>query len=138
MAKKDVKVGVREGGGPPPGYCWAVHVLDTAFDEAMGFLTEGQYQHAAQLVKELAREADPSHSVGLSVDAIEDFHELRDKGGILGSINLRVFFHLDARRSVLLVLGAINKKNDGATPQWAKLRMRNRLRRYLRGEYRGP
>jgi hypothetical protein len=138
MAKRDVKVGVHEGGGPPPGYRWSVHILDVAHAEAIDLLDEDQYQHAAQQVKELAREDDPSHSVTQSVDSIEAFLELRDKGGILGNINLRIFFHLDAERSVLLVLGVINKKNDGPTPKGDKVRMRNRLRRHLRGEYGGP
>jgi hypothetical protein len=138
MAKRDVKVGVNEGGGPPPGYRWSVHLLDVAFDEAMSFLDADQYQHAAQLVKELAREQDPSHSAGQSVDAVGDFLELRDKGGILRNINLRVFFHLDADRSVLVVLGAIHKKNDGPTPPWVKTRINNRLRRYRRGDLTGP
>ena len=138
MAKKDLRTGVHEGGGPPPGYRWSVLVLEDAFEEAMAFLDEDQYQHAAQQVKELAREEDPSHSVTQSIDAIEDFHELRDKGGILGNINLRVFFYLDSDRSLIVVFGATNKKNDGPTPRRVKLRMRSRLRRYLRGEYRGP
>jgi hypothetical protein len=135
MAKKDLKVGVHEGGGPPPGYRWSVQVLNVAFGEAMSFLDADQYQHASQQVKELAREADPSHSVTQSVDRVEDFYELRDKGGILGNINLRIFFHLNVDQSVMVILGAINKKNDGPTPQGVKVTVRNRLRRYLRGEY---
>jgi hypothetical protein len=138
MAKKDVKVGVHEGGGPPPGYRWSVHVLQAAFVEANKFLCQDQYQHVAQQIKELAREDDPSHSLTQSIDAIEDFFELKDKWGILRNINLRVFFHLDSDRSILLVLGAINKKNDGPTPRGDKIRMRNRLRRYKRGEFQGP
>lgn len=138
MAKRDLRVGVHGGGGPPPGYRWSVHVLGAAFDEVKGFLDEDQYQHAAWQVKELAREADPSHSIAQSIDRVEDFHEFRDKGGILGNVNLRIFFPLDTTRSVILVLGAVNKKNDGPTPQWVKVRMRNRLRKYRRGEYEGP
>lgn len=86
MAKRHVKVGVREGGGPPPGYRWTVHILNVAFVEAMDLLDADQYQHAAQQVRELAREDDPSHSVTQSVDSIEAFFELRDKGGILGNM----------------------------------------------------
>jgi hypothetical protein len=137
MAKKDLKVGVNEGGGPPPGYRWSVHIIQAAFVEANKFLSEDQYQHAAHQIKELASEDDPSHSISQSIDAIETFFELRDKGGILGNINLRIFFHLDRDRSILLVLGAINKKNDGPTPIGDKIRMRNRLKRYKRGEFQG-
>lgn len=138
MAKRDIKIGVHLGAGPPPGYLWSVHILDVARGEAREFLNEDQYQHASQLVRELAREADPSHSVTQKVDPIEEYFELSDKGGILARINLRVFFHLDPGRSVLLVLGAVNKKNDGPTRMADRIRMRNRLRRYLRREYDGP
>src|SRR5215469_490289 len=113
--KRPVKVGVLRGGGPPPGYQWNVHILDLAFDETMGFCNGDQYQHLAMQMKELAREEDPTHSQTLSVDAIEDFHELRDKGGILGGMNVRVFFFLDKKIQALVVLGAIKKQNDGPT-----------------------
>src|SRR5947209_3401899 len=115
--KKDVKVGVERGGGPPPGYLWDVLILNVAYDEAMKFLSEDQYQHLAMQFKQLAREADPTHSVTASVDAIEDFHELRDKGGILGGMNVRVFFYLHKVKSALVVLGAIKKQNAGPTPR---------------------
>ena len=38
MEQKPIKVGVTEGQGPPPGYNWSVWILDSAFDEAQGFL----------------------------------------------------------------------------------------------------
>ncbi len=106
--------------------------------EANGFLTPDQYQHAACLIKDLATEADPTHSITQSVDAIEEYHEVRDKGGILGKINLRVFFYLDKERKVLLVLGAINKRQEDQTPKSVKLRMRRRLRKYLNSEWIWP
>lgn len=43
----DVKVGVRQGGGPPPGYRWTVLIPDLAYTEAMKFLSDDQYQHLA-------------------------------------------------------------------------------------------
>lgn len=134
----NIKVGVRVGGGPPPGYQWNVWVTDLARDEASGELDEDQYQHMALQVKDLAREADPTHSRTASVDAIEDFHELRDSGGILGGKNIRVFFYLDKERKALLVLGVINKQNNGPTPIGDKKRMSRRLRKYLSGELSGP
>jgi hypothetical protein len=72
------------------------------------------------------------------IDQIEDFHQLRDKGGILGKLNVRVFFYLDHRRRALVVLGAIKKQNDGPTPKGDPMRMSRRLRRYLRGEFEEP
>ena len=134
MAKHDITVGVHQGGGPPPHYRWSVHILEIAFREAVGFLKDYQYEHVSELIREL----DPSHSQTQSVDAIEDFFELRDKGGVLGNVNLRVFFYLDKDRSVILILGAISKKNDGPTPLGDKVRVRNRLRKYLRGDFERP
>jgi hypothetical protein len=138
MAEREIKIGVQQGGGPRPGYRWAVHILDMAYDEARDFLNEDQYQHVAMQVKDLARDQDPTHSMTQSIDAIEDYHELRDKGGILGNLNVRVFFYLDRAKSALVILGATKKQNDGPTPPGDKIRMSRRLRKYLRGEFEGP
>ena len=48
---KDVKVGVSRAGGPPPGYRWAVHILNEAFDEVMKFLNEDQHSHSGAPVQ---------------------------------------------------------------------------------------
>jgi hypothetical protein len=134
----ELKVGVQKGGGPPPGYFWTVLVADVAYAEATKFLNQDQYLHMAMQVKELARESDPTHSQTASVDAVEDFFELRDKGGILGGMNVRVFFLLDKANGALVVLGAIKKQNDGPTPKADKMRMARRRRKYLNGDYDGP
>lgn len=138
---EDLKVGVWRGGGPPPGYHFTVLIPDVAYTEANKFLTPDQYNHAAEMMKDLATHDDPTHSDTQRVEAIENFHELKDKGGILGKINLRVFFYVDTRNPVdhvLLVLGAINKGTEGQTPQSVCIRMRRRLRKYLNGEWRLP
>lgn len=70
-----------------------------------------------------------------SVRAIEDFHELRDKGGILGGMNVRVFFYLDKDHDAIVILGAIKKQNDGPTPVGDKKRMARRKRLYLGGGF---
>jgi hypothetical protein len=132
---KQVKVGVTQGGGPPPGYRWGVDILAEGYQEVMKFVNENQYCHLALQFKELAREADPSHPLTADVDAIEDFFELRDKGGILGGLNVRIFFLLDKEKSRIVVLGGIKKQNDGPTPVGAKIRMRRRTRKYRNGEY---
>jgi hypothetical protein len=126
---------VQRGGGPPPGYKWTVWIADVAHREARKFLNADQYQHIAMQIKELARADDPTHSETASVDAIEDFHELRDKGGILGGMNVRVFFYLDKPKKALVILGAIKKQNDGPTPKPDKIRMARRLRKYRNGEF---
>src|SRR5947209_55343 len=104
---RELRVGVERGAGPPPGYRWSVWILSLAFEEAMKLLSPDQYHHMAMQIKELAREEDPTHPQTASVDEVEGLHELRDKGGILGGINLRVFFYVDKRRRALVVLGTI-------------------------------
>jgi hypothetical protein len=137
MPRSKLKVGVHAGGGPPPGYLWNVAIAEFAYDEAMKFLDEDQYSHLAGLFQELARHEDPTHSLILSVEAIEDFHELRDKGGVLRNLNVRVFYYVDKRAGsrTIVVLGAIVKQNNGPTPQAVKVRIRRRVRTYLAGEY---
>jgi hypothetical protein len=127
-ARKTVKVGVKEGGGPPPGYQWNVDVLDRAHDEAMAFLNQDQYDHLANQVRELARHDDPSHSSIIDIRPIEDFYELRDKGGILGRLNVRVFYYLRGSNRRIVILGAIKKENNGPTPVGDRLCMRRRKR----------
>lgn len=137
--EKKLKVAVREGGGPPPGYQWTVVILDVAYREARRTLTnEAQYEHMALQVKELAREDEPARSRVVSIDKVEDFYELRDKGGVLGGINVRLFFGLDDSERSIVVLGLIKKQNDGPTPLGDKVRMRRRWRKYKKGELGRP
>ncbi len=140
MTRKDVKVGVREGQGPPPGYQWSVWILDLAFDEVMHFLEERQYQHMALQVQELAGQADPTHSSTVSVRKLtgESFWEIRDKGGVLGGVNVRVFFGVDKRHRAIVVLGGIKKQDDGATPVGTIATVRRRWRKYQEGSYSTP
>jgi hypothetical protein len=134
---KDIKTGVRQGAGDPP-YRWNVLILDLAFQDARAFLDEGQYQHVSEQVRELAREIDPTHPVTQAVAAIEDFFELKEKGGPLGNINVRVFFIVDKPRVAIVILGAIFKQNSGQTPFGDKRRMKRRKRKYMAGDFEMP
>ncbi len=109
-----------------------------AYEEAMRLLSVEQYGHVADQFRELAHEEDPTHALHVSVDAVEDFHELRDKGGILGPLNIRVFYYVDKWTRTIVVVGAISKQNNGPTPLVVKVRMRRRVRSYLGGEYGCP
>ena len=135
MAKKKLKVGIQAGAGRAPGYNWTVLYLAVAREEASRFLGPAQYAHVVDQIKSLAREEDPTHPQTVSVDAIEDFFELREKGGPLGRTNVRVFFVLDKEAQAIVVLGAIKKEADGATPAGDRIRMRYRRRKYLAGEF---
>lgn len=137
VGKRRIVTGVRQGTGPPPGYEWGVALLTVVNKEA-AFLGKEQRKHLASQVKELARQRDPTHSDTISLDSIEDFHELRDWGGILRDLNVRLFFGVDHARRLIVVLGTIKKKNDGPTLLGDKMRMRRRWRKYLNGELGEP
>lgn len=132
---KPLKVGLQAGAGPLPGYLWSVYYLSVAREEATAFLNDGQYAHAVDLVRALASEADPTHPATVTVEAVEGFFELKDKGGILGKINLRVYFTVSPKEKTIVVLGAIKKEAEGQTPAWVKIRIRNRLRKFREGEF---
>ena len=78
-----VKVGVKEGAGLPPGFLWNIDILDGVHGEAMSFLDEEQYTHLASQFREMAREDEPTRSQTIDIRPVEDFYELRDKGGVL-------------------------------------------------------
>ena len=124
---------LRRGGGPPPGYRWNVEVLDQARREADEFLNDDQYEHLSLQVKELASQEDPTHSDTIDVRPIrnEEFLEIRDKGGVLRKINVRVFFCVVKATRTIAILGTIKKENDGPTPDEAITTMRSRRRRYI-------
>lgn len=135
MARKQIRIGVSAGAGPPPGYSWSVWILDLAFKEAREVLNDDQYRHVAVQFQDLSREQDPTHSTTCDVRAIEDFFELRDWGGVLGGLNLRVFYGVDKLRRAIVVLGTIVKQNNGPTPLGDKIRLRRRWRKYSQGDY---
>lgn len=130
--RKQVTTGVRQGGGPPPGYAWNVDLLRQATDEARDLLNEEQYGYLSRRVRELARHDDPTHSTTLDIRPIGEFFELREKGGVLNKINARVFFFLHKPARTIMILGVINKKNDGPTPLGDRRRMEWRKRDYER------
>lgn len=135
MAKKQLLVGVHEGAGQSPGYEWSVWFLSSARSDANGILTDPQYQHVVMQFQELAREADPTHSETCSVKAIDSYYEFRDKGGVLGKINLRVFFSVEKEHKSIVVLGVIKKEAEGKTPGGDKIRMARRQRKLRAGDY---
>lgn len=105
---------------------WKLAYLDIAAKEGRKFLDDARYAHAVSLCEQLATEESPTMPHAIDVRAVEDFHELRDKGGVLGKINLRIFFVI--RDRTIVVLGCFKKENEGQTPTYVKIRMRNRIR----------
>lgn len=132
---RKIKTGVARGGGPPPGYFWSVGILSFAFDEAESVLDAAGYKHLEMQVKDLAATEQPTHSSTVDVRAVEDFHEIRDRGALFGNANIRVFFGMDHASRAIIVLGVIKKQNNGPTPTGDRVRMRNRWRRYREGAF---
>ena len=108
--------------------------LTVAEQQVRKWLDDAQYEHLVDQVRALAEEDDPTHTQALDVRPVEDYHELRERGGPLGSIAVRVFFGIDKGRGSIVVLG-VEKKKTRQTPIATKVKMRNRWRRYKRGDY---
>lgn len=74
----------KSDGGRHP--VWDLGYLDAAAKDARRFLAEAQYAHIVQQFDDLAGESDPAQSDTVDVRPIDDFFELRDKGGLLGRL----------------------------------------------------
>lgn len=107
---------------------WELGYLEAAEREARKLLTDEQYDHVVGLFDDLAYESDPTKSQTLDVSPIEDFYELSDKGGILGKINVRVYFTVVEDKRLILALSVYKKEEEGKTPEHIKIKVRNRLR----------
>ena len=122
-----IRAVLRQGSGDPPAQ-WSVYVLEAANTSAEKLLNPEQREHVIEQVRDLARHADPGRSNVLDIDRVEDFYELRDKGGLLGKINLRVFYFFRKDKRTLVILGVERKEAEGQTPAWMKIKMRARKR----------
>ena len=107
---------------------WELGYLEVAETEGRKILNEEQYAHVVQLFEDLAYERDPTNSETQDVRKIDEFFELRDKGGILGNINLRIYFTLFTERKMIFILKAYKKEDDDQAPQYIVIGVRNRLR----------
>lgn len=126
---KHARVWSRIGGGDPP-LIWTLAYWPDAHREAK-FLTAQQYWHEADQLMELAREPDPCRCETVDVAPIEDFWELKDKGGPLGKINLRIFFLVHSERREIVVLGVHKKEDEGQLRRSVVVRISRRKRLYL-------
>lgn len=118
----------RAAKGPLHGAVWTLSYVDAVDRDANKFLDADQISHVIQQFESLAYEVDPTHPATQSVEPIDIFYELRDKGGILGKINFRGFFAVLQSTRTILVLGCFKKEAEDKTPGYIVARMRNRLR----------
>lgn len=137
MIRKQVKVGLKEGGGPPPGYAWSVWFLSKAEREARGFLEADEYEYVVDHVKALASENDPSKAITVTVRRIGSYFELKIKGGVLRKKNVRVFYSVEEGRTIV-ILGCLKKESEGSLPPATLRLMETRKRKFLSGEYGKP
>ncbi len=111
---------------------YEVVVLQAAVDDARKFLSQVQYAHAVSLVRRLVWFGDAKKIADLDIRRLDrKLWELRDKGGVLGRLNLRVFFSVLSDEVV--VLKTYKKEEDGQTPRHVKLLCHDRLEDYGRG-----
>ena len=96
-------------------------------------MDEDQYSYLSRQVRELARHDDPTHSETIDIRPVHEMFEIRDKGGILGKLNVCVFYLVSRSNRTIVILGAFPKQNDGPTPPGDLWRMERRMRRLSRG-----
>lgn len=111
-----------------------VVVLAVAKAEGHDFLTPAQYLHVVDLAKQLVGFGARRFDSALTIAKLQEFWELKDKGGVLGRLNVRVYFKYEVDRNEIIVLSTYKKEDDGKAPSHILLRLRNRLRAYLNGE----
>jgi hypothetical protein len=111
-----------------------VVVLSVAKAEGRDFLTEVQYLHIVDLIKQLVGFGAKQFKTALTIEKIQEFWELKDKGGVLRKLNVRVYFAHVVERNEIVVLSTYKKEDDGKAPAHILVRLRNRLRAYLAGE----
>src|SRR4051812_36512854 len=94
-----------------------VVVLAVPKKEGKKFLNPGQYLHTVDLIRRLVDLNDPQEVGDLRIEPIEDFLELKDKGGLLGRINLRIYFKYFPDSNEVVVVKAYKKEEDGPAPR---------------------
>ncbi|MCX7427687.1 MAG: hypothetical protein NTW96_18920 [Planctomycetia bacterium] len=112
---------------------WVVVVLEAAKKEGHKILTDLQYDHIVDVLKRLVDFGNPAATGDLDIKPIRSFHELREKGGILGRINLRVYFGVVSEEGELVVAKVYKKEDDGPTPRHVVVLVEDRLETYKEG-----
>lgn len=113
-----------------------VAVLPIAAKEGWEILTPGQYLHAKDLIKQLVGFGVREFDSKLRIEQIGDFWELKDKGGTLGRINLRIYFRFAQESNEIVILKTYKKEDDGSAPPHIVIGLKNRFRQYLDGQIR--
>lgn len=115
-----------------PPLLWTVKYWPPVIEDA-SFLNSQQYWHVADQISEIARETEPCRCPTAEIEKIGDFWELKDKGGPLGKINLRVFFLVNAALKEIVILGVHKKEDERQLRRSVVVRIERRMRHYFRG-----
>jgi hypothetical protein len=115
---------------------FTVKVLAMAKKEGREFLRPAQYLHVTDIIKRLAYFNRPEEMSDMRIEKVVDFYELKEKGGPLGKINLRIFFGVFADTREIVVVKVYKKEQEHRTPRHIVLNVQSRLRKYRNGELR--
>jgi hypothetical protein len=120
-----------------PRQSWqTVIVPEVVRREAREFLSIGQYVHVTDFVKQLVGFGTQRYDKTMKIAPIEGFWELKEKGGLLGRINVRVYFAFLKDVNQIAILHAYKTEDDSQVHPSVLSLVRHRLRRFLNGELR--
>ncbi|MFH1922046.1 MAG: hypothetical protein ABIP48_19445 [Planctomycetota bacterium] len=112
---------------------WIVVVLKVAKREGRKILTDLQYDHIVDILKRLVDFGNPEEMADLDIKPIGSFYELKEKWGVLGRINLRVYFGTISEDHELVIAKTYKKEDDGPTPRHIVILVEERLEEYRAG-----
>ena len=112
---------------------WTVVVLGVAKKEGRKILSKTQYDHIVDVLKRLVDFGDKEKLADVRIERIRSFFELKEKGGVLGRINLRVYFGTAPNDRELIVAMTYKKEDDGRPPPHIVILVEDRLEEYLAG-----
>jgi hypothetical protein len=115
---------------------WTVVVLEVARKEGHKILSDLQYDHVVEILKRLADFGNAEETADLDIEPISSFYELKEKGGPLGRINLRVYFGAIPERREIVIAKAYKKEEMGALPPHVIISVEDRLEAYQAGGFR--
>lgn len=111
-----------------PKGLWQLLYYVAAEKEGRAKLDEDQYFHLVQQFELLAEYEIPQSVQFLDIRPIDEFFELREKGGLFRKINVRVYFSIFSDLKIILVLGFDKKEEEGQTALHIVNRMKGRHR----------
>ncbi|HAH47940.1 hypothetical protein [Gimesia sp.] len=91
----------------------------------------GKRKHLLDLVDRLKHFGDQRELHDLRIQKVGSFYALKLKGGLLGKINLRIYFAHLLDRNEIVVLKVYKKEEENQIPRHIVLTVENRLEEYL-------